>query len=449
MQVGNALGRRELLDDLVKNRFVALLASLGVLAHGYVVWAVVAGHSRPPMTRDSALFQHGGWYIADGAAPYLDVWDPKPPLAFEIPAAVGLMTDDPYLLHLLHVALMVGAAVGSIVLAGLLTRYLTDDPTAGLVGGVSMLVLPGYVVRPALGHKPKYLVLVAGLAALYLFVRGNFVLSGVAAGATAGIWQIGLIYPLVVMGLALHRRQYRTLGEVVAGIALVAVVMLVPVVLWGAVEAMLVQAVVVPFVNAGGFPIPVRLFFGVYHFKFGAVLVVLGVYGIVRFARLETSVVRREWWVLACAAWFGIVALFIDFNVWSYTDLIPGLPFVAIGLGLLYATLGPRPRQTLVGLVAAVVVLNVVLLGSFGVLFDPVSVPDPGEEVTETMDKSADYPPAPESVPEPRWLYWNQQPPENCHLRYSVHELQWIQKTGTYPSCGGNLNEALRLLREG
>ena len=51
MQVGNALGRRELLDDLVKNRFVALLASLGVLAHGYVVWAVVAGHS----TRELSL----------------------------------------------------------------------------------------------------------------------------------------------------------------------------------------------------------------------------------------------------------------------------------------------------------------------------------------------------------------------------------------------------------
>lgn len=429
-------------------RFLALLVSLTVLAQAYVAWVVMAGHSRPPMTRDAALFQHAGWYIANGAAPYRDVFDPKPPVTFELPAVLALVTEDMYLLHLLNVLLIAAAAIGAVVLAGLLTRHLTGDPIAGLVGGLSMLILPGYLLRPTLGYKPKYLVIGFGLAALFLAVRGNYFLSGIAAGASTGVWQIAIIYPLVVTGFAAHRGERRDVAAVVGGIGVAVVAMLVPVVLWGVVEPMLVQAVLIPFLDPEDFSLPLRLYWGVRHFRYGSILVLAGMYGVFRFVRDETETVRREWWFLALAGWFGFIALFVDFDIWGYTDLVPGLPFVAIGIGLLYTTLEePRPRQLLVGVLAAVIVLNVFFQGGFGVVFHPVEIPAPGSELSATMDKSAGYPPAPETVPETRHLYWNKIVPENCHTRYSLHELNWITKTGRYPNCGEDIHEALRLLR--
>ncbi|MFB6151546.1 MAG: DolP-mannose mannosyltransferase [Haloarculaceae archaeon] len=448
-----SLGRAYRVGDSVTNGRVPLfLGFLGVLAQGYTAWLVLGGHPRPPITRDSALFQHAGWYVRTGAAPYADVWDPKPPLTFEFSALVSALTNDPYLLHLVHVSLMSAAAVGSVVLAGLLTKHLTDDPMAGVVGGASMLVLPGYLVRPTLGLKPKYYVLFAGLLALYLFARGRFTWSGVAAGAAVGFWQIGVVYPFVVSGLAVHRGDRRVVGRVLAGVGAAAAVVLVPVVLWGALEEMVVQTVVVSLLFPEEFTIPQRLYWGVRRFKFGSLLVPLAGYGVYRFVRERPDTARTEWWLLACAGWFAFVALFVDFDIWSYTDLIPGLPFVAIGVGLLYAHLDAASlRRALVSLVAVVVVLNVFLQGGFGLAFDPVPVSEPDEDLSRytTMDgKTEGFAPAPASVSDVRYLYWNRVRPDNCHLRYSLLELHWIRATGRYPNCGDNLDEALAMLRE-
>jgi hypothetical protein len=431
------------------DRLPAILATVGVVLQGVTAVIVGWGHPRPPIRRGSAMFQHAGWLHVTGAPPYTGVWDPKPPLTFETPAVVALFVRNVYTLHLVHVGLMCAAAIGSMVLVGLLTERLTEDPVAGLVGGVSLAILPGFLVRPTLGYKPKYYVLVFGLLALYLSVRRRHGLGGIAAGIVAGFWQVGIIYPLVVATLGFHRDGCRGFARAATGVAVAAGAMLLPIAAWGVLEPMVVQAVIVPFLFLEEFTLLERLAAGVFRFKYGSVPVVLGVVGLLQSARRKPGFVRREWWLYACAGGFGLVALFIDFDIWSYTDLIPGLPFVAMGLGLLYADLDPpEARRVLVAIVTTVVVINVLVQGGFGVAFQPVRVPEPtGDPPAVMTEKTAGYEPAPAVVPDPRYLYWHRIRPENCHVRYSVNELRWIRATGEYPSCDGDLQQALDLLR--
>lgn len=429
------------------------LLTLGVVTQTYTVWLALAGHARPPMRRDSALLELTGRVVATGGQPYLDVWDVKPPLALELPAVLAVVTTDPLWLHLLHVGVMAGAAIGSIVVVGTLTARVTNDAAAGLVGGVGMLLLPGYLVRPALGYKPKYLVLCAGLLALWLAVRGRWATSGLAAGAATGFWQLGIVYPVVVSLLAWDREGRRGAARAAGGVAVAAVGMTLPVVLVGAGEAMLVQAVAVPVLSPEGFSLPRRLYWGVRRFKYAAPFVLLGVFGLASFARRRPRVVRRQWWVVACTAWFGLVALAIDFDIWGYTDLIPGLPFVAIGVGALYATLDrDQRRTTLVAGLAAVVTINVLLHGAVGVVFQPATAQEPADLTGETTfeGKLVRFSPPPfESAPDTRTLYWSGERPETCHVRFSLLELRWIERVGRYPVCDAGLDDVRRVARVG
>ncbi|MUV89436.1 hypothetical protein GJ629_05605 [Halapricum sp. CBA1109] len=42
------------------------------------------------ISMDSALFQHAGWYITQGAMPYTDIWDIKPPLIYGVTTLLAL-----------------------------------------------------------------------------------------------------------------------------------------------------------------------------------------------------------------------------------------------------------------------------------------------------------------------------------------------------------------------
>lgn len=367
----------------IEPNYLVTLAVTGLIVQALFAWRIIGADRRPPMTRDAALFEHGGWYIANGAAMYHDIWDPKPPLAFEIPGVLAVITDNLYALHLLNVALMCIAAIGSMVLVGLLTKHLTGDSSAATVAGLAMLVLPGILVRTTLGFKAKYLVIAFGLLAVSLALHRYPFWSGLVAAASTGVWQIAIIFPLVVFGIVLDRDERDQVLRVIAGVTVMVVVMLIPVIKWGVVEAMIVQAGIAPFLLPEEFSIPVRLYWGVMHFKYGSVFVLLGVLGMYRFAR--SGILRRDWWVLAFAGYFGAIVFFVDFDIWGYMDLVPGLPFVAIGVGVLYASLDRETYRALLAAgLAVVIVINVAFFGSFGVLFAPVETPESSADVQPT-----------------------------------------------------------------
>lgn len=69
-------GQDALVRSTAKGRLVALLTVASLLAEALAVSRVLP-HARPPLTPDAAVFQHMGWFLANGGSLYVDMWEPK------------------------------------------------------------------------------------------------------------------------------------------------------------------------------------------------------------------------------------------------------------------------------------------------------------------------------------------------------------------------------------
>lgn len=437
---------REQLRDLLRSlalyphdRRLAFPVLFAVGTELYFLLTVTLNSTRPPMTPDAGVFQHIGWYLTRGGRLYVDAWEPKFPLSYETTGILALLSGgDMYRLHLLSVVLMIAAVCAIVGLVVILVYDITGDDVAAPLAGLSMFLLPGFAVRPAYGFKAKYLLVLCGLLAIYLYTHGYPALSGVAAAASVGYWQAGVIFPLIVVGLAIQQRDARALERVVAGGLGFTVVMLMPVfLLWHSASEMVVQVFLVPLQTEEPASLLARLVAGVVHFKWASPLVLLGGLGLAHTARCwfsdsDGAVGRTEWWIPAAAAWFAFLLFFVDFETGGYTDLIPGLAFVAIGLGVVAATLDTRRRKRYLGVaLGLVLIVNVAFLGSVGVVFTAVETPGPEPMANlQTQDLPQAYDDA-ESAPDIRYVYWQQIEPSTCHYRLSVMELRWLDRIGS------------------
>lgn len=440
-------------SSLNLGRGVARLSSLTLSSRGVVFPVLTAavvelyffakitfGSVRPPMPPDTGIFLHIGWYLTRGARLYVDAWEPKLPLSYEMTALLALLSGgNVYVLHILGVVLMMAAACGIVGVVSALVWDCTRDRFAASVAGFSVLLLPGFLVRPAYGYREKYLLLLAGLVAIYLYTHGYPALAGAAAAASVGYWQAAIVFPCIVVGMALQNRDWEALARSIGGGLAFTVAMLLPVVLlWHSTSEMLVQSVLVPLTTGESTPLATHLLGGVIHFKWASVLILLGVAGLgsvavsVLFDRND-PVGRDEWWILAGAGWFGFFILFVDFETGGYTDLIPVLGFLAIGLGVVAARLPRgRPRQYLAGAIAVVLVVNVALLGSLGLVFSPVETPGPVPMSELQSEERAAQVEEVGPMPDIRYTYWNRLEPSTCHYRLSVMEIQWLEQTQPY-----------------
>ncbi|WP_424004819.1 DolP-mannose mannosyltransferase [Haloarcula salina] len=393
------------------------------------------------MAPDAAIFEHIGWYLTQGGRLYVDAWEPKLPLSYETTGVLAVLSGgDMYRLHLLSVLLMIAAVCAIVGLVVIHVHDLTGNEVAAAIAGLSLFLLPGFAVRPAYGYKAKYMVVLCGLLAVYLYTREYPALGGAAAAASVGYWQAGAVFPLILVGLAVQQRNRQGLVRVVAGGLAFTVAMVVPViVLWGSASQMVVQAVLVPLTTHEQTPLLTRIVAGIVHFKWASPFVLAGGYGLARLAWEQVTgadgdVGRSAWWIPLGAAWFAFLVFFVDFETGGYTDLIPGLAFVAIGVGLVAARLGDlRLRWSLGGVLAAVLVVNVAMLGSVGLVFTPVETPGPVPmSDLETDDYTQDRAGL-EPRPDVRYVYWNKIRPSTCHYRLSMMELQWLDQIGSTP----------------
>lgn len=419
------------------------------IAHFSVLLRVLLLPGRPPMRPDSAIFEYAGWYMSRGAPLYTGIWEIKLPLAYETPAVLAFLSGGSMLAyHLLNILLTTAVSVGAGYLVARLVRDITGDRTAAIAAGLGVLLLPGYFYLPAFGFKAKFFVAFTALLSIYLVRNESYLLAGGAAAACVGYYQAAAIIPIIAVAMGYQYDRWRGATEVVTGGLSVTAVMIAPVVVSGATEAMITEAVLIPlFMNAGeSTSLFLRLYYGYIDVGIGAPGVLLGGVGVL--LSVTEYDWRDTWWVVAGATWFGFVLLFFDYD--SYPDLIPGLVFVAIGLGILVSKLDSPPRRRLVVVGLLVCTLgNVVAVVSVGGVFGVYGIEEapPLSEsgnVTYQLDDGA-Y-----SVdrPDVRYLYWNRIESDTCHIRLSPTELEWLHRTGKplIDTQCGNLDRGIELL---
>jgi predicted membrane-bound dolichyl-phosphate-mannose-protein mannosyltransferase len=186
------------------------------------------GRERPYVGSDAALFEYSGWYAIHGGVPYLHIWDPKPPVIHEIAAGLAFLSQGNVLvLHFLSSLLMGITAIATVLLISNLTYDVTNNEIAAFVSGLGMLTYPVFYLMPMAGLRPKMFVALFGTLTIYLVRSERFVAGGATAAVTAGLWQFGLFFPLLV-GITAMRKSRDRFFESLSGMVSATVLIVFP-----------------------------------------------------------------------------------------------------------------------------------------------------------------------------------------------------------------------------
>jgi hypothetical protein len=402
----------DLLTPLGGERWWLLLAASAAL---FQIAATVRALLRPhplALDVDAALYQHGGWYITQGAVLYVDIWDTAAPLSFFLPALLSRVAGgDMLVLHIASVITTGMAAIVVVLLIGGLTVELTGEPRSGVIAGLVMLTFVGFYVLPTLGFSVKHHVLLFGLLGLLLALRDRPFLSGLVTAASPGFWLPGAVFPLLALGILWHRHGGRACRRALAGMAACSFAILIPIFYWGVFGEMVQEVLLAQLLAPEPQSLVDRLEKGARFLLFTIPLALVAPLGVLRRSHRRSS----PWWVAAGGTCFLVQVLFLDFD--NFPDLIPALAFVAIGVGLLAADATPRLLALIAALLLAALLLNPMIRAVAS------EDGDPAAKLTEVREVQGYV------VPSMQAIYWNQIEPESCHYRLSPTEQTWIART--------------------
>lgn len=381
------------------------------------------------VNKDSALFQHAGWSILNGADLYVDIWDLKPPLIYYVTVVLAALSfGDMAVLHVLSVIIAVGTIVAGITLVGVLTHRLTDDGVASVVAGLTMFILTSVYSFPYAGVRPKYFVFLCGVGALLLAVDDRSFLAGAVGAAAAGFWQLGAPIAFLVVGMSLQRNGLDGLWRAVGGGLTVTVLTVAPFVLQGHTIPLFVEAVLAPIYGVEGYTVVGRLLMFVIQIGYGVLIVPFAVYG---WGRAVVDDLADYWWVAAGGVIYSF-QLFLEFQ--GAIELILLFVFLALGVGLLVASSSTPSHRSMI---AVCVVLLVVTSGYWNLAWVVSNSPNPPlqnavEDEHERWDvpKYDSLPEDPEGWPSMQTIYWDKLQPEYCHYRLGLKQQYFEQETG-------------------
>ncbi|WP_306060660.1 DolP-mannose mannosyltransferase [Natronococcus wangiae] len=432
----------------IRSAWIAILAPIVAIAFAFgSVEYLRAGW--PAISTDPAFFQHTGWYVLQGGVPYVDVWDVNPPVPFAITAVLAALSGGNMLvLHGLAVALTTLVAAASVLLVGWVAYLVTGEDAAAVAAGLTMLVVSQLFLLPQQGVRAQFYALFFGAFALALALRDRPFLAGALAALSAGSWQSGAVFALLVVGMAYQRTGKRGALSAVAGGGVVTGVVVLAFAAAGALVPMVVQTVLAPLIAGSPHSLTEHVYSILLVFGYGSLLLPVAFYG---WAHAAVRNPRERWWVLAGGLLFGFQVLYIDMD--GSTDALQWLAFVALGVAIAVERAAARwsatdrsdePSRTDHRSDGAartdrrrwVIAAVVVVIGLFvlsGVAWTYGSPPP--QSTLQTMEEEAkpDEPlpitPADADVPSMQTIYWEKRQPETCHYRVSWNEVRWVAMT--------------------
>ncbi|MFB6304858.1 MAG: DolP-mannose mannosyltransferase [Haloferacaceae archaeon] len=373
------------------------LAAVGVLAMGR---PFVARHGldAPLPHGDTIILEYVGWFVARGNTLYVDVWEIKPPLAFVPSYLLAEATGgDVYALHVGGMVLTGVALVVTVAATARVVGHATDAPAAGFVAGLAFFAVPGFFYAPWLGYKAKALAFAFGAVGLDRTVRGRYASGGLSAGLAVGVWQLGVVFPLLTAGCAVAAGTRTDLRRHAAGGAAAALAVVVALLLLGDVEGFVAEVVLAPVALQSDRPgIDPRALFGFVPGWNGGILALAGGAGLA-LAAVDPADVRER--VLAGGVVPLAGVLLVDFD--GFWDVLYPLWFVAVGVGALVGRL-PRRRRLLAGVLLVALLAPAFAPGDH-VRHDPVET-RPSDGRPPSLDAEREH------------VYWTGQPVRSCRF---------------------------------
>lgn len=419
--------REKLYETIDTHWFQVLLVGSGV----FVTLSTLLKFAQSPfyVNKDSALFQHAGWSMLNGADLYVHIWDLKPPLIYYVTVVLSALSfGNMTVLHILSIIVSVAAVVGGITLVGVLTHRLTDDGFASVVAGGTIFVLTSVYSFPYAGIRPKYFAFLCTAGALVLAVDERPFAAGAVGAMAAGFWQLGAPIALLVVGMSFQHNGRRGLMRAIGGGVTATVLTVAPIVVQGHAVPLFVEVVLAPIYGVEGYTIVGRLLRFIIEIGYGVLVVPLAVYG---WGVALADDYTEHWWVGAGGSIY-LLQLFLEFQ--GAIELILLFVFLSLGVGLLVANHSTPSRKLMIG---GFVALMIVTSGYWNLSGDFQSTPSPPprdmvEAEYETQDVPAydSLPEDPEGWPSMQTIYWEKRQPEYCHYRLGDKQKYFEQETG-------------------
>jgi hypothetical protein len=322
------------------------------------------------LQRDQAMYIYAGQRLAEGAAPYVDMFERTGPLAQLIPgigvlAARAAGVDDVIGVRVLFA----GLAAASISLMYVLARDLFRSRAAGFASAAALLCFEGFVFFASTGPSEKTVMVLFLLAMLIAVHRRAWMATGVLVSLATLTWQpaflpaMACIVAATIAGAGRGRRL-PVLGRVVLGGLIPTALAIGAYVAMGHLGTLLDGFLLVNL----RYRAP-NVFLADIAWRWGALLnwygvslsvLIVGLVAVL-FAAARSFVRGRGVHPNPAATLFGVGVLTlvgIAWSIWEFDngpDIFMLLPSGALGIGALFSAL--EVRHAVVGVTAGVVAM--------------------------------------------------------------------------------------------
>lgn len=350
---------------------------------------------------DPALFMYGGNLFHHGYAPYLHLWDIKPPMIYLTTGGIAFFApESPWIQYYIGAFLMSLAVVIAVLCVSYIVYQETGDEVAGALAGVGMASYPILLFLPVLGIVVEPFVLAFGFASLVFLQQSRYIVAAILSVISAGFWQFGIIFFAIVFWYAWRDKDHRRVFTAAVGTT---AIVFIPFVVTGSAVSMVVEVTLGLFGHTESLNLISRVEKMISIMRFDALIVVSGIIATGWLVHQN----RAPAWLLPLLIWVIIQPLFLDLD--RGPDLLLLTSTAPIGLGIAFAHVSVRTKWILSVLVLGVGL--VMLAGAHGWFVNP-RPPGPGESIRHQHFLQQMY------------------PPEDCFLGDGFKQQRWVELTG-------------------
>jgi hypothetical protein len=418
--------------------FTTAAAGLGVI---YVLTFSLFRHLFIQLIPARLAFEYGGWAIANGAIPYIDIWDPRPPLNYLIPTILTPFSlNNLDVLHSLNISIVVFSYITIVGLIYLLVREITSCKMCSTIAALTFVSIPLFYIYAFGGWSSYHIATAFGLGSIYSAYRDRTFLTGLLGGFSAATYQAASLFLLIGVGIVIAS-NIKKVRTTLIGLITAVIFVLAPVGLIGGIqslEAAVVFSGIFPLLLETGDTSALQRLYQIVRI-FGYVSIPIGIV-------FSTYISRREWeadlegkWVLLGMGTYGLYNLFYEFE--GGQGIFMFSVFVALAIGVVVSEIDlDFPKFT--HIILALLVLTTILspIWGFGTSLNtdvkyyqqPNDAPlrDELEVIQKIFGTSQDVAVSPnDRRPELEQRYQSKILPTDCYIPFKGIEEQWFSKT--------------------
>lgn len=295
-----------------------------------------------PITPDMGKFLYGAQELLKGRMPYKNLFDPKTPLTFILPALGMFLFENLGLSNILAgriTTLICGAT--TIFFTFLLADELLENQLTAIVSSIILSSFPGFAWG-SLSGRSKIFVACFGLISLYSLKKEKYFSAGFFSSLSGLTWQPGgvFIFPVLLYTFLKEKNNKKKSFWALSGIILPVILIISFFALNGALKELIYQTISFPLIHVSSRGETIlrgkELFNILAFYGIRSIFFIFGLSGffliITKYKKIWKS---KSFWLFFCLA-FSLIFAYTCIDIQYWPDLLPLLPFIGVFCGYFF-----------------------------------------------------------------------------------------------------------------